>query len=202
MSSSQVADPDEEALYASPEELLSNGIRATPKSDVYSLGMLFFELFNPILDAVDRRRALEALRHRILPSHVLRVSLSRHLPPYSEGPSPLRMSVCMVMCLKCHEATLSPDEDAIHPCKGKSCVSSLDICMGFCLQTRPQEAAFVLSLLHPDPASRPTVDSIVHSQLLLALHKSVRSRRTAGELQSPYRWLHHFARPVQQLHPW
>ena len=50
-----------------------------------------------------------------------------------------------------------------------------------CLQTRPQEAAFVLSLLHPDPASRPTVDSIVHSQLLLALHKSVRSRRRAGE---------------------
>ncbi|CAK0787313.1 hypothetical protein CVIRNUC_010531 [Coccomyxa viridis] len=123
MSSSQVADPDEEALYASPEELLSNGIRATPKSDVYSLGMLFFELFNPILDAIDRRRALEALRHRILPSHVLR--------------------------------------------------------------TRPQEAAFVLSLLHPDPASRPTVDSIVHSQLLLALHKSVRSRRTAGEVQAP-----------------
>ena len=87
MSSSQVADPDEEALYASPEELLSNGIRATPKSDVYSLGMLFFELFNPILDTVDRRRALEALRHRILPSHVLRVSLFQHLPTYSEVPS-------------------------------------------------------------------------------------------------------------------
>ena len=69
----------------------------------------------------------------------------------------------------------------MHPCKGKSCSSSVDICMGFCLQTRPQEAAFVLSLLHPDPASRPTVDSIVHSQLLLALHKSVRSRRRAGE---------------------
>ena len=88
MSSSQVADPDEEALYASPEELLSNGIRATPKSDVYSLGMLFFELFNPILDAIDRRRALEALRHRILPSHVLRVSLSRHLPLSLKHPPP------------------------------------------------------------------------------------------------------------------
>ena len=74
MSSSQAPDPEEEALYASPEELLSNGMRATPKSDVYSLGMLFFELFNPSTDSVDRKRALEALRHRILPSHVLRVS--------------------------------------------------------------------------------------------------------------------------------
>ena len=75
MSSTQAPDPEEEALYASPEELLSNGTRATPKSDVYSLGMLFFELFNPSTDSVDRKRALEALRHRILPSHVLRVSL-------------------------------------------------------------------------------------------------------------------------------
>ena len=74
VSSSQAPDPEEEALYASPEELLSNGIRATPKSDVYSLGMLFFELFNPSMDSVDRKRALEALRHRILPSHVLEVS--------------------------------------------------------------------------------------------------------------------------------
>lgn len=75
MSSSQAPDPEEEALYASPEELLSSGTRATPKSDVYSLGMLFFELFNPSTDSVDRKRALEALRHRILPSHVLRVSV-------------------------------------------------------------------------------------------------------------------------------
>lgn len=75
MSSTQAPDPEEEALYASPEELLSNGTRATPKSDVYSLGMLFFELFNPSTDSVDRKRALEALRHRILPSHVLRVRL-------------------------------------------------------------------------------------------------------------------------------
>ena len=56
-----------------------------------------------------------------------------------------------------------------------------------CMQTRPQEAAFVLSLLHPDPASRPTVDSIVQSQLLLALHKSIRSQRTtAGTPQGYY----------------
>lgn len=54
------------------------------------------------------------------------------------------------------------------------------------LQTRPQEAAFVLSLLHPDPSSRPTVDSIVHSQLLLALHKSIRSQKTAGSSLSSH----------------
>ena len=49
-----------------------------------------------------------------------------------------------------------------------------------CVPTRPQEAAFVFSLLHPDPSYRPTVDSIVQSQLLLALHKSIRNQKTAG----------------------
>lgn len=51
---SSIATPhhEEEALYASPEELLSQGTAASPKSDVYSLGVLFFELFNPIHDEV------------------------------------------------------------------------------------------------------------------------------------------------------
>jgi protein suppressor of PHYA-105 1 len=66
-------DPAEEALYASPEELLSGGAAASPKSDVYSLGVLFFELFNPVNDDVERSRALQALRHRILPPQVLQV---------------------------------------------------------------------------------------------------------------------------------
>ena len=64
---------EEESLYASPEELLSQGVTATPKSDVYALGMLFFELFNPVHDAVDRKRTLQALRHRILPLQLLQV---------------------------------------------------------------------------------------------------------------------------------
>lgn len=95
MSSSQAADPEEEALYASPEELLSNGARVTLKSDVYALGMLFFELFNPSADSVDRKRALEALRHRILPSHVLRVRACQfcgveisHICPSHEAGAP------------------------------------------------------------------------------------------------------------------
>ena len=65
------AAPGEDALYASPEELLSGGGAATPKSDVYSLGVLFFELFNPVLGAEARARALGGLRHRILPAPLL-----------------------------------------------------------------------------------------------------------------------------------
>ncbi len=35
----------------------------------------------------------------------------------------------------------------------------------------------MLSLLHPDPECRPSVDAIVRSELLLALHKSIRQRK-------------------------
>ena len=73
VSSSATPNPQEEAMYASPEELLSGGATVSPKSDVYSLGVLFFELFNPVSDDVERDRALQALRHRILPPHVLQV---------------------------------------------------------------------------------------------------------------------------------
>ena len=73
VSSASPQDPEEESLYASPEELLSAGAAATPKSDVYSAGLLFFELFNPIPDPVQRRRALRGLRHRILPLELLQV---------------------------------------------------------------------------------------------------------------------------------
>lgn len=74
VSSTTVPNPEEESKYASPEELLSGGANVSPKSDVYSLGVLFFELFNPVSDDVERSRALQALRHRILPPHVLQVS--------------------------------------------------------------------------------------------------------------------------------
>ena len=40
------------------------------KSDIYSLGVLFFELFNPCGDR-ERLRILAGLRHRILPLAVL-----------------------------------------------------------------------------------------------------------------------------------
>ncbi|KAK9824007.1 hypothetical protein WJX72_006926 [[Myrmecia] bisecta] len=81
----------EHALYASPEELLN--APASVKSDIYSLGVLFFELFHPLTDEAERARVLGDLRHRILPMSVL--------------------------------------------------------------QGHPQEAAFVVSLLHPDPRARP-----------------------------------------------
>ena len=40
------------------------------QSDIYSLGVLFFELLNPCSDR-DRPRILAGLRHRILPSALL-----------------------------------------------------------------------------------------------------------------------------------
>ncbi|KAK9820862.1 hypothetical protein WJX81_005532 [Elliptochloris bilobata] len=61
----------EDALYASPEELLSSRAAVTPKSDVYSLGVLFFELFNPVTDPAARAHVLGGLRHRILPNSLL-----------------------------------------------------------------------------------------------------------------------------------
>ena len=35
----------------------------------------------------------------------------------------------------------------------------------------------MLSLLNPDPEGRPSVDAIVRSELLLALHRSMRMRK-------------------------
>ena len=44
-------------------------------------------------------------------------------------------------------------------------------------QTRPQEATFLASLLQHQPAARPTVDALLRSNLLPALHASLASRR-------------------------
>lgn len=41
------------------------------------------------------------------------------------------------------------------------------------LQGRPQEAAFVLSLLHPDPAARPTAARLSQPGCLSALQESI-----------------------------
>lgn len=41
------------------------------------------------------------------------------------------------------------------------------------LQHRPQEAAFVVSLLHPDPRARPSVDQILASNMLAILQRSL-----------------------------
>ena len=66
--------PAQEAeLYASPEELASGSI--SPASDIFSLGMLFFELLHPIQDAHVRSRVLGEVRQRVLP-----VCLGQHRP--------------------------------------------------------------------------------------------------------------------------
>ena len=59
----------EHSLYASCEELLLKP--PSPDSDIYSLGVLFFELFNPVMDPSERARVLGELRHRILPHRLL-----------------------------------------------------------------------------------------------------------------------------------
>lgn len=63
----------EAELYASPEELATGC--STPASDIFSLGVLFFELLNPIQDAHFRTRVLTEVRRRVLP-----VSLGQQRP--------------------------------------------------------------------------------------------------------------------------
>lgn len=63
----------EAELYASPEELTTGC--SSPASDMFSLGVLFFELLNPIQDAQQRSRVLTEVRRRALPA-----SLGQHRP--------------------------------------------------------------------------------------------------------------------------
>lgn len=74
-------------------------------------GILFFELFNPVMSATERMQALSGLRHRILPLNLLK--------------------------------------------------------------NRPQEAAFMTSLLHPDPGARPSAQKLMQPRTLEALQRSI-----------------------------
>ncbi|KAL2645016.1 hypothetical protein R1flu_012603 [Riccia fluitans] len=59
----------EQRWYASPEELQGgSGLFA---SDIYSLGVIFFELFCTFATEVERIRVMSDLRHRILPPRLL-----------------------------------------------------------------------------------------------------------------------------------
>ena len=165
--------------------------------------MLFFELFNPIPDDVDRRRALRGLRHRILPLELLQARNRRSIghPPVTACPAAgfakraatsneLIYSVLLdgssetglaqvLMCVKLGKQTwlMSHVKYGHHGADG---------ILFPCAQTRPQEAAFVLSLLSPDPGGRPSVDAIVRSELLLALHRSIRTRKQPPPPGSPH----------------
>ncbi|KXZ53054.1 hypothetical protein GPECTOR_8g49 [Gonium pectorale] len=60
------AEAEDDALYRSPEE--EAGQPATPSSDMFSLGLLFFELFYPTsAPGADRHALLRAARQRLLP---------------------------------------------------------------------------------------------------------------------------------------
>jgi hypothetical protein len=63
------AEAAEATWYTSPEEMM--GHAASPMSDMYSLGVLFFELFLPPSAPQERARVMADLRHRILPPWLL-----------------------------------------------------------------------------------------------------------------------------------
>lgn len=87
--------PEEISLYAAPEDVppppsdgasaaaAAGGITAaaaaggtTAAADVYSLGVLFFELFHPVAgSAAERIRTLRDLRQRVMPTQLLQVRL-------------------------------------------------------------------------------------------------------------------------------
>ncbi|KAI9193153.1 kinase-like domain-containing protein [Polychytrium aggregatum] len=59
--------------YASPEQLHpSENVPYTSKSDVYSLGIILFELLQPFSTAMERAMALKALRDGVLPEAFVR----------------------------------------------------------------------------------------------------------------------------------
>ncbi|KAJ7534145.1 hypothetical protein O6H91_13G081800 [Diphasiastrum complanatum] len=59
----------ERTLYTSPEEL--GGATSSFASDIYSLGVLFFELFCAFTSSLEWSRTMSDLRHRILPPRLL-----------------------------------------------------------------------------------------------------------------------------------
>lgn len=109
------AEEEEELLYRSPEE--GEGRPLTPQASVFSLGLLFFDLFHCCADAAARRAALQQLRGRALPP-----AFSRH---------------------------------------------------------QPKEAAFLLALLHPDPAARPSLAELLASDMFREACAALRHRHSS-----------------------
>ncbi|GAX79000.1 hypothetical protein CEUSTIGMA_g6440.t1 [Chlamydomonas eustigma] len=106
---------EEEAVYASPEEQQPGG-HANEKSNIFSLGMLFFELFYGIME--NRELVLKDVRQRVLPRAFL--------------------------------------------------------------QSQPKEAAFTLALLHPSPASRPSVEDLLASDMFKEASGVLRQRHVSS----------------------
>ncbi|XP_061975439.1 protein SPA1-RELATED 3-like isoform X1 [Populus nigra] len=59
----------ESSWYTSPEEVA--GSPSSCASDIYQLGVLLFELFNPFTSWEDKSRTMSSLRHRVLPPQLL-----------------------------------------------------------------------------------------------------------------------------------
>lgn len=54
--------------YASPEQLANPPVIYNEKSDIYSLGIIFFELFFPFTTRMERAKVLKDLRRGVLPN--------------------------------------------------------------------------------------------------------------------------------------
>ena len=60
------------ASYASPEQMLGlSSSSISQKSDIYSLGILLFELLVPMSTEMERAKTLQALKQQILPEELL-----------------------------------------------------------------------------------------------------------------------------------
>ena len=60
------------AAYASPEQILGHSTMSiSQKSDIYSLGILLFELLVPMSTEMERAKTLQALKQGIIPDELL-----------------------------------------------------------------------------------------------------------------------------------
>ncbi|OAC99405.1 hypothetical protein MUCCIDRAFT_121037, partial [Mucor lusitanicus CBS 277.49] len=55
------------ALYAAPEQLATPSYNYDEKADIYSLGIILFELYNPFSSAMERAIAIDQLKKGIFP---------------------------------------------------------------------------------------------------------------------------------------
>ncbi|MEW5300531.1 MAG: hypothetical protein WDW36_003460 [Sanguina aurantia] len=165
----------EDLLYRSPEE--EAGHRPTPASDIFSLGLLFLELFHrPATPAAapappQPRPALAAALARAAPPR----AAAQH-PPAPPGDAVLA-DVASLFGKTSRFTRSSSSPNSATPCPGSASGRSTaradmlaqarhrQLPASF-LAEQPQEAAFTLALLAHRPRDRPTLAALMTSDLL------------------------------------